>query len=222
MTAPLPGSEDVPEGVQNLALDHFAARVAHDFNNLLTGILGNLELLQLRAARNNLRGLDAYMDGANSAGTRAVAFAARLMLYSGRGASPPTLVPVDAILARFAQRASCELNAGATTLLCDPVQLELAVTELLDNAQTSGGEVFLSSSVSGETITITVRDTGPGMEPDILLRAQQPFFTTAANGTGKGLGLPIVARVMRDLNGNMAIESTPGAGCTVTLTLPRG
>ncbi len=213
-------AENAESAAPNVALTHFASRVAHDFNNLLTGILGNLELLQLRAARNNLPGLDSYLDGANSAGTRAVAFASRLMTYSGRGASPASLVIVDKTLARFADRAACSLAAGDAAVYCDPAQLELAVAELVANAKAAGSTVSISSAVAGQTITIIVRDTGHGMEPDILARAREPFFTTATNGTGRGLGLPIVARVLRDLNGDMDITAQEGAGCTVTLSFP--
>jgi len=208
--------------VRDFAVQDFAARVAHDLNNLLTGILGNLELLQLRVARNNVPGLDSYLDGANSAGTRAVAFTARLMTYSGHGGSPPQRVPVDAVLAKFIPQAACSLAAGAASLQCDPAQLELAVAELLANAKSAGGAAALSSTVAGDDIVITIRDTGHGMTPEILARAQEPFFTTASNGTGRGLGLAIAARVVRELGGSMAIESKPGAGCTVTLLLPRG
>jgi signal transduction histidine kinase len=215
------GPGNAPEMTQDAALAQFAARVAHDFNNLLTGILGNLELLQLRAARHNLRGLDPYLDGANSAGTRAVAFAARLMVFSGRATSPPVDVPVDELLGKFAPRAQCRLAAAGASLLCDPDQLELAVTELVDNAAAAGGEIFISSSATAEDIAIIVRDTGCGMEPETLRQAQEPFFTTNGNATGKGLGLAIVARVVRNLGGTMSIDTAPGQGCTVTLSFPR-
>ena len=209
------------ETAKEPAMEDFAARVAHDFNNLLTGILGNLELLQLRVARNNVPGLNSYLDGANSAGTRAVAFAARLMLYSGRGGCPPMPVPVDAVLAKFLPQAACSLGAGAAGVMCDPAQLELAVAELLENAKAAGGTVSLSSTAAARDITIIVTDTGHGMAPDILAQAQEPFFTTASNGTGRGLGLAIVARILRELGGSLAIESKPGAGCKATLVLPK-
>lgn len=220
-SAPAEAQSGVQHGAPDGATAYFAARVAHDFNNLLTGILGNLELLQLRATRQNLPGLDGYLDGANSAGSRAVAFAARLMLYSGRGAAPPVAVPADTVLAKFADRTACRLGAGTATLLCDAAQLELAVAELLANADEAGGAAIISSATAGENIVITVRDTGPGMSADVLAQACQPFFTTASNGTGRGLGLPIVARVVHELGGAMEIEAEDGAGCTVTLRLPR-
>ena len=215
------GLTDAPEGTQDGTLEHFAASIAHDFNNLLTGILGNLELLQNRAVRNNITGLDSYLDGANSASARAVALAARLMAFSGHGTCPPEFMPVDALLARFSPRAACSLNAGEAGLYGDPAQFELAMTELLANAEAAGGKIFISTALAGERIIITLRDTGPGMPPGILARAAEPFFTTHANSTGRGFGLPIVARVMRGWGGGMRIEAEEKAGCTVTLTLPR-
>jgi signal transduction histidine kinase len=202
-------------------LAHFAGRVAHDFNNLLTGILGNLELLQLRAARQNMSGLEPYFDGANSAGSRAVAFAARLMLYSGFGAAPPAAVVADEVVARFSPEARCQPGAGDAKLLCDPAQLALALAELLANAKAAGGAAVLSSTATAQEVIIRVEDSGHGMSAEVLAQAHEPFFTTAGNGTGRGLGLPIVARVLRDLGGSMTIDSQAGAGCTVALRLPR-
>ncbi len=201
-------------------MELFAAKIAHDFNNLLTAVLGNIELLQLRAARNNIRGLESYLDGANSAGARAVAFAARLMSYSGQISNGPSLIKLDDVLGQLAPATRSQLTAGDAGIMCDPGQLALAITELLNNAEAAGGEVMLTSAVADGHAVITVRDTGHGMAPDILARAQEPFFTTAGNGTGRGLGLAIVARVLRDLGGSMDITSQPDAGCIVTLALP--
>jgi signal transduction histidine kinase len=221
MTAPADAPESHPHGTDDSALTHFAARVAHDFNNLLTAILGNLELMQLRAARDHLSGLDSYFTGANGAGGRAIAFAARLMAYSGRSAGTPVRVHVDTVLAGFSPLATCRLAANDAVLLCDPDQLELAVTELLENANEAGGKVTITSAQAGAEIIVTVSDTGRGMEPETLARAVEPFFSTAAHGTGRGLGLPIVARVVQELGGSIGIEAKAGGGCTVTLRLPR-
>ena len=55
------------ESPRDGTVEAFAAQVAHDFNNLLTGVLGNLELLRLRAVRSGAAGLDCYVEGANTA-----------------------------------------------------------------------------------------------------------------------------------------------------------
>ena len=213
--------DEAPDPAQDAALAQFAARVAHDFNNLLTGILGNLELLQLRAARQNCAGLDGYLAGASSAGGRAVALAGRLMAFSGCNAGPAVPVLADAVLSRFVDQADCRPGAPGAILLCDPDQLELAIAELVENGRVTGGQVTLSSSAVADSVIITVRDTGHGMAPEILRRAREPFFTTSGNATGHGLGLAIVERMMDGLGGTMAIASAPSQGCTVTLRLPR-
>lgn len=211
----------IPQDTQTPALPAFAARMAHDFNNLLTGILGNLELLQLRAARQGAVGLEPYIEGANSAGRRAVAFAGRLMLYAGQGAEPPAAAAADTVLGPLSARAPCRLGAGAAQILCDAARLRLAVAELLTNAQEAGGAAVISSSAAAEAVTITVSDDGPGMAPEILARASAPFFTTAANATGRGLGLAIAGQIAGECGGRMEIAAAPGSGCTVSLILPR-
>ena len=213
--------DEAPSPAQDAALAQFAARVAHDFNNLLTAILGNLELLQLRAARQNCTGLDGYLAGASSAGARAVALAGRLMAFSGLNAGPAIPVLADAVLSRFTGEATCRPGAPGAMVLCDPDQLGLAIAELVENGRAAGGQVTLSSAATARDITITVQDTGHGMAPEILRRAREPFFTTSGSSTGHGLGLSIVARVIGGLGGTMNIESGPDRGCTVTLRLPR-
>ncbi len=213
--------DEAPDPAQDAALAQFAARVAHDFNNLLTAILGNLELLQLRAARQNCAGLDGYLAGASSAGGRAVALAGRLMAFSGCNAGPAVPVLADAVLSRFADQADCRPGAQGAMVLCGPDQLELAIAELVENGRAAGGQVTLSSTATAENVTITVRDTGHGMAPGILRRAREPFFTTSGSATGHGLGLSIVGRVIGGLGGTMSIDSAPDRGCTVTLRLPR-
>jgi len=65
---------------------------------------------------------------------------------------------------------------------------------------------------------LTVRDTGPGIPPEILPRIFEPFFTTKATGTG--LGLSISYGIVREHLGTVDVESRPGQGTTFTLTLP--
>ncbi len=69
-------------------------------------------------------------------------------------------------------------------------------------------------------IEVSVRDTGPGIPPDIISRIFQPYFTTKGHGQGTGLGLNIVLRLITAAKGLLRLHSEPGAGATFTLCLP--
>jgi len=73
----------------------------------------------------------------------------------------------------------------------------------------------------GEFVSISVSDTGVGIEPDVLKRVFEPFFTTKESGRGSGLGLAMVDSFAEQAGGVATIESTVGAGTTVTILLPR-
>jgi len=211
-------------------LEHFAANVAHDFNNLLTGILGNLELMQNRAARTQVTSFDGYLESARNAGSRAAMFAQRLLAFSGRAAQDPEPTPIDALLHDIIEpmrergvNIAYAPGCGPAQVLCDPAQAELALHELLDNAADAvaeTGEIRIATGISGAYAEIRITDTGNGMSPQVLGRAFEPFFTTRPNGAGKGLGLSIADRFARQAGGVLEITSQPGQGTVARLRLP--
>lgn len=96
-----------------------------------------------------------------------------------------------------------------------------AVLNLLENAlqaTPAGGEVAVSAANGEGWVRIAVRDTGPGMEPDLLQRVFEPFFTTRQEGTG--LGLAIVRSVAAAHGGEVDVSSEPGRGCEFVIRLP--
>ena len=211
-------------------VEAFAARCAHDLNNLLTGILGNLELMRSRARRSGVTQFDGYLEGARNAADRAAMFARRLLMFSGQATDLPTLVPVNGLLRDIAETlraqsvpVELELDPATGGAFCDSAQLEQALNELLANAQdavAAGGTIKLRSQAAGETVIVTVLDSGCGMTPGVLARAQEPFFSTRPGGAGKGLGLPIASYFARCAGGTLTLTSTPTQGTTATLTLP--
>ncbi|MBU6397315.1 MAG: HAMP domain-containing histidine kinase [Rhodospirillales bacterium] len=211
------------------ALEAFAAQVAHDFNNLLTGVIGNLELLQMRVARTGAAGLDGYIDGANTSSARAVEFAQRLLVYSGRMTQAPEAVPLAGLLRGIAampegQGVELHLPEETPEVLADPAELRLAILELLRNAREAvregGGAIRLSAVAQAGGAVVMVRDEGPGMPPDIKAQACGLLFSTRTSGVGRGLGLAIAVRVAAAAGGRLELESAPGAGCTAILYLP--
>ncbi len=223
-------SQATPPAWDAASLAAFAAHCAHDFNNLLTGILGNLELMQNRARRNNLTVFDGYLDGARHAAGRAADFSQRLLALSGRTAGDPVAVPVNQLAQDIVDllreqnvRVVTELHAGVGSAFCDPAQLELAIHELLSNAReatSDGGVMMLATYPLPSGTRLTVSNTGTVMTPEVLARACEPFFTTRPGGAGKGLGLPIVAHFVQQIGGSMTVESLDGKSTRVELVLP--
>ena len=77
-----------------------------------------------------------------------------------------------------------------------------------------------SSGKNGEYICISVSDDGIGMEPDVMKKIYEPFFTTKDEGTGSGLGLAMVKGIIENHRGFIEVESKPGKGTTFRLYLP--
>ena len=102
-------------------------------------------------------------------------------------------------------------------------KLRQAFINLGDNAidamAESGGSLTFAAEAGPETVTVSVRDTGPGIPESEVDRLFQPFETTKENGTG--LGLPLVRKIVEAHGGHVEAESSSGQGLTVIATLPR-
>ncbi len=96
---------------------------------------------------------------------------------------------------------------------------------LLNNALDASAEataaVALRSRRDGDVVTIQVADRGAGMDAETKARAFEPFYTTKAPGDGTGLGLSLAYDIVTaGHGGTIDLETAPGAGTTVTITLP--
>jgi two-component system sensor histidine kinase AtoS len=82
-----------------------------------------------------------------------------------------------------------------------------------------GGHLTVAvTALAGDSVEVSLTDTGHGLEPDQVEKAMRPFYSTKPLGTG--LGLPLVARILAAHGGGLAIESRPKRGTTVRITLP--
>lgn len=100
----------------------------------------------------------------------------------------------------------------------------VALASLLGNAiDASPAEavVDLEARALGDEVRFVVRDRGSGMPPETLARIGEPFFTTKPVGLGMGLGVFLARSLAEQLGGSLEHRSTPGAGTTATLTIPR-
>jgi signal transduction histidine kinase len=112
------------------------------------------------------------------------------------------------------------------TVDVDPNLFRVVFDNLVSNAcqsmGTAGGVVEIRigrGDIGAEpAVRIVIKDSGHGMEPQVLERALDPFFTTRPSGTG--LGLPIVHRIVEAHGGEIVLDSGEGEGTTVTLLVP--
>lgn len=106
-------------------------------------------------------------------------------------------------------------------VLGDRAKLKVALRNLLTNAIESihgRGEIRTRVEAAGSEILMAVDDTGTGMEADVRDRIFEPYFSTKDAGTG--LGLPISKKIVEDHGGSIRIESAPGRGTRVLISLP--
>lgn len=118
-------------------------------------------------------------------------------------------------------RVTLEMPCVAVLVLASREALQSLLLNLVLNAVeacSAEGTVTVSVASCAATIVIEVRDTGPGIPPEIQDRLFQPLTTTKADGTG--LGLYSVAQTVRDLHGEIAVESRPERGTVFRVTLP--
>jgi len=114
-----------------------------------------------------------------------------------------------------------QIDNNLPSVLTDREELARAFTNILRNAvqaMPEGGRVQVKAGRSRNTILITVADSGSGIPPELLSRIFEPNFSTKTEGMG--LGLAIVKKIIDDAGGSIAIDSTPGEGTTVRISLP--
>ena len=103
----------------------------------------------------------------------------------------------------------------------DPKQVHQVLINLFKNAleaMPKGGEITITSRVTGDKVEISVTDTGVGLAPEVAGNIFQPYFTTKEKGTG--LGLAICQNIIAEHGGCIFADSTPGRGATFTIQLP--
>jgi PAS domain S-box-containing protein len=230
------------------AIGQLTGGIAHDFNNLLTGIIGSLDLLDIRAGQGRLGDADRYIDAARGAARRAATLTHRLLAFARQQTLDPKPTNINCLVAgmeemiRRTTGQAIEIEvvgaAGLWNTLVDPNQLENALLNLCINARDAmpdGGRLTIETAnkwldggaehecdlPAGQYVALSVTDTGSGMPPEVARRAFDPFFTTKPAGKGTGLGLSMIHGFVRQSGGQVRIYSEVGQGTTVCLYLPR-
>ncbi|MGE5502093.1 MAG: response regulator [Ignavibacteriales bacterium] len=213
------------------AVGQLTGGVAHDFNNLLTVVLGNIDMLSRKAedAAQRARRIDAMRQAAEKGRD----LTRQLLAFSRRQHLTPVTLDVNELIDSFAplmrqavgEAVTLELALSKKQLCAnvDPTQLETALLNLAVNARDAmpdGGQLTIGTRSAGGQVAVEVRDNGVGMSAEVRERVFEPFFTTKDVGKGSGLGLSQVYGFVRQSEGHVEVESTPGQGTTVRLLLP--
>jgi PAS domain S-box-containing protein len=229
------------------AVGRLAGGIAHDFNNLLTVINGYSDLLlgteQLQDS------LHDGLQQIRQAGQRASLLTSQLLAFSRRQVLQPQVLNLNAAVTNIApmlRRLLGEhielvtaLAPGLGRVEVDPGQMDQVIMNLAINARDAmpeGGRLTVETANVGfdETdarkhafiqpgpyVTLSVTDTGCGMDAGTRQRIFEPFFTTKPTGQGTGLGLSTVFGIVKQSGGSILVDSEPGRGARFTIYLPR-
>jgi PAS domain S-box-containing protein len=223
------------------ALGLLTGGIAHDFNNFLTVAIGALDMVVRVPDRANRHALiEAALEAAQKAealNKQLLAFARRAPIAAQNtdvGAALQSLAP----LLKKAVGEAVELHLHSAGdchhVPMEPAQFEAAILNLCVNARDampSGGTIEIgarpataqelaAAGVAAPAVTVSVTDTGVGIDPEVLPRVFDPFFTTKAAGYGTGLGLSQVYGFAHQSGGGVDVVSAPGRGSTFKLILP--
>ena len=229
------------------SIGRLAGGVAHDFNNLLTAIIGYTDLARAVAAGSDT--IQQHLAGIREAADRATDLTRQLLALARQQPIEPRSVDLSRLVAENA--AMLRLMVGDAIRLqitpaedlwpvwADAGQLQRVLINLVVNARDAclpGGQITITTGNTtfdesylrehpdasvGDHVMLSVEDTGAGIPPGVMARIFEPFFTTKDPGKGTGLGLSTCYGIARQHGGHIAVTSTPGAGTTFRVYLPR-
>ncbi|UZK69702.1 histidine kinase famiy protein [Sphingomonas sp. S1-29] len=229
------------------AVGQLTGGIAHDFNNLLQVVLGYVDLLEARvdpADRSARRAIDAIGMAAN----RGATLTQQLLAFARKQELRDRLLNLNSLITDF--EPIIDKNVGDKVTIrrnladdlwnarIDPVQAEMALLNLLSNARDAMGgsgvvtiatenvvstdEAPLALALpAGEYVSLSVTDSGEGIDPPSLPKIFDPFFSTKGVGKGTGLGLSMVYGFMRQSGGGVAASNRDGGGARFALFFPR-
>jgi signal transduction histidine kinase len=240
-------AEQLRHAAKMESLGRLAGGVAHDFNNMLAVILGHVDLALKRP--DLASGLREDLHAVRDAAARSAELTRQLLGFARQQPIRPR--PIDLgqaisgmgrMLEKLAgERIALELDLAPDLwpTLVDPSQVDQVVTNLVANARdaiagrgtiriATGNAVVTEPHAErtwqvapGEYATLTVADTGAGMDPLTVRHLFEPFFTTKPVGRGTGLGLATVYGIVRQNRGGVEVRTAPGGGSLFCILFPR-
>ncbi|MBD3289147.1 response regulator, partial [candidate division KSB1 bacterium] len=233
--------EDELFKIRNLeSLGTFAGGIAHDFNNILTGIMCNLSLARVIPSSDREE-MKSVLKDTEYAAMRAKDLTQQLLTFSKGGAPVKKTVSIGELIKESASfvtsgsnvKCVCDIPDDLWQVDIDRGQMSQVVSNLVINADQSmpaGGTIRICAKNTdlaqdshlpldpGQYIKISVIDKGVGIPEEYLSKIFDPYFSTKQKGSG--LGLSIVFSIIKNHDGFITVDSTPGAGTTFEIYLP--
>ena len=229
------------------AIGRLAGGVAHDFNNLLTAIIGYADLIAEHLDSSS--SLHRDVTEIRRAADRGAALTRELLAFSRKQFLNPAILDLNATVSGLQQMLPRAIGEHIRTVLrlapdlarvkADVSRMEQVLVNLALNARDAmpeGGELTIETSnvtltehrlrddglrlKRGAYVTLSLADTGTGMDVATRERAFEPFFTTKPQGKGTGLGLATVYGIVDQSGGGVSLDTAPGAGTIVRIYLP--
>lgn len=219
----------------------FLTVLSHELKAPLSAIEGYLHIMQEKQAGNDIAAYDKMIDRSleRIKGMRNLIMDLLDLTHieSGkmkREVKAQDIVPIivtsmDTVLP-FAVQRDVEVVGhwdAEIVMDADSDEMEIILNNLLSNAvkyNNPGGKVYIDANIKGDSVVITVKDTGIGIEEEDIARLFEEFMRVKSpqtkNISGSGLGLSIVKRIVKLYNGTISVESKPGDGSVFTITLP--
>lgn len=226
------------------AIATLAGGIAHEFNNALQGIAGNIDLLELNVKEKE--SIDKFVYPMKSSVDRMSSLTNQLLAYAQGGKYQPKLISLNAIIVdtllsvkhTIGQNIQIEkdLARDSYNVKADLTQLQMALLAVIHNAEEAiegSGNIRVQTKNEeikekiikdqfdiepGPYACVIVEDDGIGMDEETLLRIFEPFFTTKFQG--RGFSMAAVYGIIRNHNGWIDIDSSPGGGTSIKIYLP--
>jgi len=228
------------------AVGTLAGGIAHDFNNIISVIRGYGHMLQKNKGLDvsTINHIDQIVASSN----KAAALTRRLLTFGRKQIINPEPVNINDIILNvepmlqrlITQKIQLSINLSNIDLIvvADTIHLEQVMMNLVSNARDAmpgGGSIIISTNSNGpegpafrstnidksrQYASISIADTGTGIEKDVKEKIFDPFFTTKEAGEGTGLGLSVVYGIIKQHKGFIEVETVPGKGSTFNIFLP--